>query len=260
MRLRSRTLTSFGWKKSDPESSAELINALIERGLDEHEEALSLLLANLADLLIVLTPDSRDRLRAAVSTARKAITGESEADKRASARFESAYLTLQLYDAEPADQSSLVLSHGIDTGHAEGFSLYRPIALADIIQVDLENVPASHLANWLGYIVELLSKEDIAKLDFLPKLMTHGDQRVRHEALVLAAHGHHLSALTVFAASPYAAPPNREDKLAPRHEYWRNRALLELCAFAPNASLSERLNPESVALIAEQRPTDPDAP
>ncbi len=253
-----QALTPFGWKKSDPESCAELINALIERGLDEHEEALSLLLANLADLLIVLTPDSRVRLRAAVSTVRKEIKDESEADKRASARFESAHLTLQLYDAEPADQSSLVLSHGIDTGRAEWFSLYRPMALADIIQVDLENVPASYLAAWLGYIGRL-PEEDIAKLDFLPKLITHGDQSVRHEALVLAAHGHHLSALTIFAASPYAALPNGEDKLNPEHEYWRNRALLELCAFAPNAAMSERLNPESVALIAEQRPADTDA-
>ena len=251
-------LAPFAWKKNDPESSATLINALIERGLDEHEEALSLLLDNLADLLVVLTPNSRDRLRAAIAAAREAIKSESEADKRASARFESAHLTLQLYDAEPADQSVLVLSHGIDTGRAEWFSLYRPIALADIVQVDLKNAPASHLANWLGY-VERLSEEDIAKLDFLPKLMTHGDQSVRHEALVLAAHGHHLPALTVFAASPYAAPPNGEEKLNPKYEYWRNRALLKFCAFAPDASLAKFLNPESAALIAEQRPTDPDA-
>ena len=216
-------LSPFAWKKHDPENSAALINALIERGL-EHGAALSLLLANLTDLLIVLAPDSRARLRKAITAAHDAIRDESEEDKRTAARLESARLTLQLYDAEPADQSALVLSSGLDAERGEWLLLCQLITLGDLAQVDLKSVPASHLAGWLDYVGGRLSKEEIAELDFLPELITHSDQSVRHNALTLAAHGRHLPALEVFAASPYSASPSGEDKPNHQHEYWRNRA------------------------------------
>ena len=252
-------LSPFAWKNHDPENSAALINALIERGLDAHGVALSLLLANLTDLLLVLTPDSRDRLRNTIVAAYGAIKDESEADKRTAARLESARLTLQLYDAEPADQSALVLSSGLDAERGEWLLLCQLITLGDLAQVDLKSVPASHLAGWLDYVGGRLSKEEIAKLDFLPELITHSDQSVRHNALTLAAHGRHLPTLKVFAASPYSASPSGEDKQNRQHEYWRNRALLEFCAFAPDASISKHLSPECAALIAKHRPTDPNA-
>ena len=252
-------LSPFAWQNHDPENSAALINALIERGLDTHGAALSLLLANLTDLLIVLAPDRRARLRKAITAAHDAIKDESEEDKRTAARLESARLTLQLYDAEPADQSALVLSSGLDAERGEWLLLCQPIALGDLAQVDLKSVPASHLAGWLDYVYERLSKEEIAKLDFLPELITHSDQSVRHKALTLAAHGRHLPALKVFAASPYLASPSGEDEPNRQHEYWRNRALLEFCAFAPDASISKHLSPECAALIAKHSPTDPNA-
>ena len=133
-------LAPFAWQNHDPENSAALINALIERGLDTHGAALSLLLANLTDLLIVLAPDSRARLRKAITAAHDAIKDESEEDKWTAARLESARLTLQLYDAEPADQSALVLSSGLDAERGEWLLLCQPIALGDLAQVDLKSV------------------------------------------------------------------------------------------------------------------------
>ena len=56
-------LRPFGWKKYEPESSAGVINALIERGLGENNVALDLIIDNLLDILIVLTPDTRNSLR-----------------------------------------------------------------------------------------------------------------------------------------------------------------------------------------------------
>ena len=253
-------LSPFAWKKYDPESGATLINALVERVLDTNEAVLSLLLDNLTDLLLVLTPNSRARLRTAITTAHDAIKDESEADKRAAAKLKEAQLTLELYDTEPADQSTLILSYGIGAGyHDEWLSLYRNITLSDISRVDLKSTPAGHLAVWLDYLGSSLSKEKIAKLSFLSDLITHDDQSVRESALALAAHGRNLPALKEFADSPYSASPSGEDKPNRQHEYWRNRALLEFCEFAPDASMSKHLSPECVALIAKHSPTDPNA-
>ena len=245
-------LSSFAWEEHDPESSAALINALIERGLDTNEAALGLVLDNLADLLIVLTPDSRDRLRKLLAEEHDVIKGNSEADKWSAAR-----LTLQLYDAEPVEQSALILLSGIGAEREQWLPLYRPIELGDIARADIKSAPASHLAGWLDYVGERLPKEEIGKLDFLPDLIIRDDQMVRHKALVLAAHGRNLPALKAFAVSPYSGSLDGEDKPNLEHEYWRNRALLEFCAFSPDASISKHLSPEYAAVIANHRPTDP---
>ena len=47
----------------DPATKAALLNALIQRGLESNEAALSLLVDHLADFLIVLAPQSRALLR-----------------------------------------------------------------------------------------------------------------------------------------------------------------------------------------------------
>ena len=106
---------------------------------------------------------------------------------------------------------------------------------------------------------ERLSKEEIAKLDFLPDLITHADQDVRFNALILATHGCNQPALEVYAKSPYSEPQIGEDGATFQYEYWRNRALLEYCAYSPDISMSNRLSPEHVALIAEHKPTNPQA-
>ena len=251
-------LSPSEWEKHDPESSAALINALIERGFDANEGALGLLLNNLADLLIVLTQDSRDRLCKAIATEHDAIKDDSEADKRSVARLKAARLTLQLYDADPMEQSSLILSSGIGAKYNEWQPLYRPIALGNITPVDLESAPASHLAGWLDYVGQNLSNKEISKLDFLPDLITHGDQSVRHKALILAVQGRNLPALKMFADSPYSASPKGENKPHRGREYWRNCALLEFCSFSPGTSMFNHLSPECIALIAKHRPTDPE--
>lgn len=253
-----RYLSPFAWREYDPESGATLINALVERALDTKEAVLSLLLNNLADLLLILTPNSRTRLCAAIAATLDAIRDESEADKRTAARLKAARLTLELYDAEPVDQSVLILSHGIGAEPGEWLPLYRSITFRDISTVELKSVPAKHLALWLDYVGASLAKEEVAELEFLSELISHDDQNVRESALALAVHGHNLPALREFAASPYSASPSGEENPNINHEFWRNHALLEICAFSPDAAISKRLSPESVALIAKHRSTDPE--
>ena len=252
-------LFPFGWKMHEPESSAALINALIERGLDENEAALGLLVDNLRDLLIVLAPDGRRRLCDAIAAEHNAIKDDSEGGRAAAAKLESARLTLQLYDAEPPEQSALVLSCSIGAELDSWLPFCRSITRRDIGEIDINSAPVGHVAGWLAYVGERLSKEEIAKLDFLPDLITHADQGVRHQALVLAAHGRNLPALEVFAASPYSEFQSGEDRPNLEFEYWRNRALLEFCEFMPDPSMSELMSPEYVALVVNHRPTDPKA-
>ena len=247
------------WEKHKPESSAALINALIERGIDENNAALGLLLDNLRELLIVLPPVNRKRLREAIAIEQDAIKDDGEEGRQAAARLESAQLTMQLYDAKPAEQSALVLSYGIDTELDSWRPFCRDITRRDIASTDLESAPVGHVANWLGYVSERLSKEQISKLSFLPQLIIHPDQDVRDKALILATHGCNLPALKVFAASSFSESPDGEDTPDHQHEYWRNRALLEFCGFSPDASMSNRLSPEYIALIADHRPADPTA-
>ena len=229
---------------------------MIERGLDENGVALGLLVDNLTDLLIVVTPDNRDRLRQVLVQKQEAIQDDGEASKRLTAKFQWAKILLDLYDAEPAVQSSLILSYATLPGHGEWLSFCRPIALQDIAQVDVEGVARDRLARWLEYVGERLPRNDISHLGFLCDLITDCDNIVRQKALTLAALGSNLPALRLFANSHFATPPNEGERPHREQEIWPNRVLLELCAYSPDASMYERLNPECIALIAKQRPTD----
>ena len=93
-------------------------------------------------------------------------------------------------------------------------------------------------------------------MDFLPALITHDDQVIREHALMLAAYGRNLPALKVYVASPFSQAHNGKDKSEIEYEYWRHIALLESCAYSPDASLASRMNPDHIALIAKHRPTD----
>ena len=247
-------LLPFGWKKYEPESSAGLINALIERGLDENDVALDLILDNLPDLLIVLTPDSRNRLRDFIAGKQNKLIEDSKEAKQSASKLQSAQLILRLYDAEPTEQSVLILSFGLNADPNTWLPFYRPITGQDIAQINLEDEPVAHIAGWLDYVGERLSKEEIAELDFLPDLITHDDQVVREQALILAAYGRNLPALKVFVDSPFSYAQTREGKSNIDYEYWRHIALLESCAYTPDTSLAMRMNPEHIALIAKHRP------
>ena len=249
-------LSPFAWKRYDPETCGVLINAMIERGIDENGAALGLLVDNLTDLLIVVTPDNRDRLRQVLVQKQEAVQDDNEVSKRLTAKFQWAKILLELYDAEPAVQSSLILSYATLPGHGEWLSFCRPIALQDIAQVDVEGVARDRLARWLDYVAERLPREDISKLEFLCDLITDCDNIVRQTALTLATLGSNLPALRLFANSHFSTPPNEGERSHREQEIWPNRALLELCAYSPDASMYERLNPECIALIAKQRPTD----
>ena len=249
-------LSPFAWKRYDPETGGVLINAMIERGLDENGVALDLLVDNLTDLLIVLTPDNRDRLRQVLVQEQEAIQDDNEASKRLTAKFQWAKILLELYDAEPAVQSSLILSCAMVPGHDEWWSFCRPITLEDIAQVDVRVVAGDRLARWLDYVAKRLPHKNIGKLEFLCDLITDCDNIVRQQALILAALGPNLPALKLFANSKFSTPPNEDEQPNREHERWRNRALLEFCEYSPDGSMCERLNPECIALIAKQRPTD----
>ncbi len=249
-------LSPFAWKKYDPETGGVLFNAMIERGLDENGVALGLLVDNLTDLLIVVTPENRDRLRQVLVQKHEAIQDDNEASKRLTAKFQWAKILLDLYDAEPAVQSSLILSCAMVPGHDEWWSFCRPLTLEDIAQVDVRGVAGDRLARWLDYVTGRLPREDISKLEFLCDLITDGDNIVRQKALILAALGPNLPALKLFANSKFSTPPNEDEQPNREHERWRNRALLEFCEYSPDESMCERLNPECIALIAKQRTTD----
>ncbi len=252
-------LSPFGWKTHDPASGVALINELIERGLGGNEAALGLLVDNLHDILIVLTPGGHTRLCEAIEAERAALEGDSEEKRAGAVKLDSAQLTLQFYDAEPGEQSTLVLSRGLGQRLQTWLPFCRPITWRDIARINLNDTPDGHVAGWLDYLFERLPKEEIAKLDFLPELIAHADDDVRHKALVLASHGRHLPALQVFVDSPHSEFPKGEERPKPGHEYWRNRALLEFCGFTPEPSMSEIMSPEYVALVAENRMTDPQA-
>ena len=250
-------LLPYGWKKHEPKSSAAMLNALIERGIDENEAALGFIVNNLRDLLIALTPDNRIRLREAIKTELDAINDDGEEGNTTTAKLELARLLIQFYDAESTEQSELVLSCGLGAELDSWLPFCRPITRRDIEGIDLKSAPVGHVAGWLDYIDECLSHEEIANLDFLRNLITHADQNVRHKAIVLSIQGRNLPALEVFAASSNSKSTIGEDMPKLEYEYWRNSALLEYCEFMPDESMSKCLSPEHIALVVNHRPADP---
>ena len=254
-----RCLAPSAAQEYGPEGSADLINALIERGLEGNGGRLGEVLGNLGDVLIVLTPPNRERLLSQIEASRQESQGDTEAAERAAAEFQLAALPLQLYSAEPATQSSLILESGVVELPDEWLGLLRPVSLKDIADCEHENAPPDQMAVWLEYLCERLPWEEVNHLDWLPDLVTHDNLKVRHSALVLAALGRHQSALATFASSRYASPPSAGADSKPNHEYWRNRALLKSCDHSPTADVIEKLSPEHCALIARHRPNDAEA-
>ena len=251
-----KNLFSSAWRKYEPESIAALINALIERGLEQNETSMELILDNLLDLVTLLTPNSRKHLSAVIEIKQNSIKEDSKKGKQTAAKLKSAWLAVQLFEAEPAKQASLLLSYGNGIEIDFWLPFCRPITGSDIEQINFSNAPVSHLAGWLKYLGERLSKEEIAKLDFLPGLITHKDQGVRENALILAAIGRNLSAIKEFVDSPFSEAASGGDRSNIEHEYWRHRALLEFCEFSPDASLAMCMEQEHIALIANHKPTD----
>lgn len=251
-----KIMISSAWRKYEPESTAALINALIERGLEQNEATMELILDNLLDFIAVLTPNSRNHLSAVIEIKQNSIKEDGKKSKQTAAKLKSAWLALRLFEAEPAKQASLLLSYGIGIEIDCWLPFCRLITSSDIEQMNLSNAPVGYLAGWLEYLGERLSEEEIAKLDFLPDLITHEDQGIREKALILAAFGRNMPALKVFVDSPFSEAASGEDKSNIKHEYWRHHALLESCEFSPDASLTMRMKQEHIALIANHKPAD----
>ena len=258
-RAATRYLKGSAWKTYDPDSSTALINELVRRGLDADTTALNLLVDNLADVLTLLTPDNRRRLRDAIATAQESITPTDQPGKPLAAKLLSAQFTLELYDADPKRQAILILSSGIGAARADWSPLSRPVTVQDIEGIDPSHAAPHHLAGWLEYLFDNLAETEAAELDFLPNLVTHFDKKVRQTALQLAATGPHFGALEAFANSRYASMPNDKAEPAREYEYWRNRALLEFCQYSPTATISKCLAPEHIALVAENSNADAQA-
>ena len=252
-------LLPYAWKTTDAETAAELVNALILGASDEDTDAVDLVLDHLRDLLIILTPDSRTRMHQAISKKIAEQTNKSENDKPRNYRLRSDLLLLQLYDAEPQEQSNLLLKAGIGAEMDDWIPMLRTLTLADVGHPGFEDASDADISGWLDYIGERVPREELKKLEFLPQLIVDRDISIRSAALRVAIHGHHISALEAFSESSYSRPSGAKDKANREHEYLRNRALLELYDFTPPNAVADELSPEAVALIATNRPNDAEA-
>ena len=90
-----------------------------------------------------------------------AINDDSDEGKRTTAKLNSAQLTMKIYDADPAEQSALVLSHGIGAERDRWLPFCRQITCTDIAGTNLQIAPVNHVAGWLVYLGERLSKKKL---------------------------------------------------------------------------------------------------
>ena len=252
-------LLPYAWKKHAPETAATLVNDLILRGFDQDPHAFDLLLDHLRDLLIILKPGSRRRLRQIISNKLAEQPSDPEKDKQRDFRLRSDLLLLELYDAEPQKQSKLLLKSNPGSELDNWLPMLRPTTIADIGQPNFSDASNADISGWLNYILQRLPREQQKNLEFLPRLIVDGDIGIRNAALEVAIHGHHTSALEAFADSSYSKPLAAKDKAGRDHEYLRNRALLELHDFTPPQPVADELSPESVAIVAKHKPEDADA-
>ena len=243
-----------GWKFWDAETSAALIDALAERGLEEDGRALELLLAHLGDVLMVVGEAGLVQLKQAVEARRALIGSHSGKPPRTEANLEFRMLALELYEAQPSKQAALVLSHGLAAEPDSWLPFCRPVTSTDVAASDPMAVSPAHLANWLVYLAARLPKDEVAKLEWLPHLIKHVDEDVRYRSLVLAAVSCHQAALREFATSPYSERQSGEGRSFLEKEYWRNHALMEFCHYAPSSVIREQMSPAHSALMLKKRP------
>ena len=252
-------LLPHAWKSHDPEAATEVINALILRGLDEDPNSIELILNHLRDLMIILTPDSRARLRQATCAKLEEQTEHTESQKQRDIRLNSDLLLLGLYDAAPQEQFNLILNARIGAEMDPWLPMLRPVTLANIGRRSFDGLRDADISGCLDYIADRLPCEKLGELEFLPHLIVDDDIPIRNAALRVAIHGHHTAGLEAFAESTYSNPPAADDKADREHEYLRNRALLELHDFDPPKEVFDDLSSESVALIASHNPEDAEA-
>ena len=248
------------WKQFAPSACAELTNKLVRKLADSLDEALELALDQLGDLFILLSDHALDHFEQIVFAKLKATESGSEDPSRLQLKLEIAQFAFELFRSPPARQSVLVLSKGLGTKPENWFPFLHPIKSIDAEHVDLNAAPVERLVGWLKYLLAMVAKEDIAVLQCLPVLITHPDAEVRLHSLHLALEGNHIPALKSYADSGYAEDrPSGTGRSGSLHDLLHHLAILEICDYAPEASVQKRLSPEYFALIVKNRPADTDA-
>ena len=247
-----------GWQRLDPERGARLVNSLLETGVEVRTRVLELLTNHLGDLLAILTPAAKVRLREWIALAIKPDLGPPESARRREAKLRFAAFMLDAYGAAPRVQARLLLEADFEALPDVWLPLCERAVLEDVTGLDAQSAQDSRLSRWLEYLHERLDDQDLAGLDFIADLVTHENEEVRLLALALAARGRRRDALQAFLSAPRIREVG-EDKRPRRVEYWPNVARLEQCDYSPPPRMWEELSPECIALIVERKPSSVEA-
>lgn len=246
--------------KYHPTSGKALVEEIVRRGFRSNSDRLDFLLKNLSELVVVLSAETRDRIRKAIEQESGTAHTNSDDNSPGKGRLQFGKLLLDLCDSTPSRQSTVILTSDIGCPLKDVLPYCRLLSLDDIAQSDFNGVSSDRLAIWLDYVGERLSVDEISELDWLKHLVQNENSAVRLAAITLAAHGRNLPALKAYVESPYSSSFSEDDfRSKLQYEYCRTRAILELCNYSPDESVREELNSEHIALIAERKQNDPEA-
>ena len=253
----SAYLEGSGWRRLDAESGARLINGLLETCSEHQGAALALLVRHIRDIIGILAPASRRRLKEWISEASSG--DDEEQDGGQTAALEYASYLLSAYDASPGEQSKLLLVGDFDADTDVWLPVCKQVRADEVAGVDMVGVPAARVVRWLQYLDKCLDDDECAALDIVETLVLDEDEEVRYAALVLAVRGRHMAALRGWSKG--TGPLDESER--PNHgtawrvkEYWSNVARLLLCGYSPSAEMWAELGSECKALIAEEMPED----
>ena len=254
----SAYLEGSGWRRLGARSGASLINGLLETCSAHRDSVLTLLVRHIRDIVGILSPASRRRLKEWIS---EAPSGDGEGqDGRPTAALGFAEYLLSAYDATPRDQSRLLLDAAFDAEMDVWLPVCKQVRADDLTGVDLAGIPAPRVVRWLQYLDNRLDDGDCAALDFLEDLVLQGDEDVRDAALVLAVRGRQVDVIREWSDRfPIADASERPSTVTRAKEYWSNVARLVLCGYSPSAEMWAELQPECRALIAEELPENAQA-
>ncbi|MDD9963879.1 MAG: hypothetical protein OXU70_17525 [Gammaproteobacteria bacterium] len=239
-------LAPGGWKQVDPIAGAELIDALIERGLPPGGREIDLMLKNFRDVVTIISLKSRELLADAFDRESAATANGSDA-KRVE-RLGSCALLLRLYDAPAGEQSRMLLSASDVSIGEEWWCICRVPGSTELADLDFSFASKQGLVLWLDCVAPCLGEEAVRQLEIIPELATHEDREIRRRALFVASEGPHFDALKQFAESVYASPISGDTHADRLDDFARSIALLKLEAVYPGTAPEGWQTPEGSAL------------
>ena len=239
-------LSAEGWKRFDASIGAEVIDALIARGMPSGGREIDLLLRNFPDVVTIISPKSRELLAIAFEQELATVANGDSAPR--AEKLGTSALLLKLYSVAPTEQRRLLLSAQYASIGDEWWCICRRPEISDLTELDISGASEEGLNLWLSFIGQHLKKEEIGYLDFLPFLTTHENREIRRRALYIASQGPHLEALIRFANSEYASPVSGNSRVDKLDEHARNIALLELESLPNGIVPAHPLSTESAAL------------